>query len=417
MKKYKVSTAIILDTRRAKKTAIIPGTRQTEKMNVYPVKIRLTYKGDRQYYNIGYDMTEEEFALVEEGKGKYHEKKIKFGDIESEAKAVIDSIADFSFDEFKKKFFDDTNTADIFSMFRKRIKDMEDAGRPSTAASLQSTLGSLEMFHKHPTLLFDRITPKKLEDYEQYLRDQDKKDGTIALYQNNIKRVFNYAIDKGIVKKEKYPFGRNLYEVPQGDTFKRALIKADVLKIRHYNALPGSPEEYYRDLWMFSYLCNGMNLADIARLKYKNIIDGTIVFYRKKTERKVKKSKKMPIIIEISDEIQEIMDRWGSLPVQPETYIFNILRKGLTPAEEWRILLTVTAGLNRNIKRIAKNVGIKVEVTMYSARHSFASVLKLSGESTSYISEALGHQDLAQTEVYLSSFDRKQRRRAQKKLL
>ena len=279
-------------------------------------------------------MTEEEFALVEEGKGKYRDQQIKFAEIEKEAKDIISGLTDFTFETFKKKFFDDTDTGDMFSIFRKRIKDMNAAGRPSTAASLQSTLNSLEAFHKHPTLPFTRVTVNMLTDYERELREQGKKDGSIAMYQHNIMRVFNYAIREGIATKDSYPFGRDLYQVPRGDTFKRALIKSDVLKIHNYKPLAGSPEEYYRDLWMFSYLCNGMNLADIARLKYKNIIDGTIVFYRKKIENKVKKKK--PIIIEISPEVQGIVDRWGNQPAQPDTYIFNILRKGLSPAQEFR---------------------------------------------------------------------------------
>ena len=36
--------------------------------------------------------------------------------------------------------------------------------------------------------------------------------------------------------------------------------------------------EYWRDLWMFAYLCNGINFRDMLFLKYKNIIDEEIVF-------------------------------------------------------------------------------------------------------------------------------------------
>lgn len=406
MKKYKVTTAIVLDTRRVKKD------------DVYPVKIRLTYKGQRQYYNIGYDMTEADFALTMEGKSKFKDKFLKFTAIETEAKDVINSITDFSFDQFKKKFFDDISTDDFFGTIKLRIKQMELDDRQSTADSLRSTLRSVEEFYPYNKLPFGRITVKMLKEYEQHLRKKGKKDGTICLYQRNIRRVFNYAIHNGDVLEDIYPFGNEddgKYEIPEGDVFKRALPKTEVLKIHNYKALPGSPEEYYRDFWMFSYLANGMNLADIARLTYGSIIDDKIVFYRKKIDRKVKRKK--PIIIEVIPEVQDIIDRWGNQQTRPDTYIFNILRKGLTPAEELATVKQATKQLNKYIGRIAASVGIKGKVTSYSARHSFAQVMKLSGESVSFISEALGHQNLSTTEIYLSSFDSKHRRRAQKKLL
>ena len=53
----------------------------------------------------------------------------------------------------------------------------------------------------------------------------------------------------------------------------------------------------------------------------------------------------------------------------------------------------------------------------YCGRHSFASVLKKSGVNIALISEALGHSDLATTQIYLDSFDNEQVDEAMKNLL
>ena len=53
----------------------------------------------------------------------------------------------------------------------------------------------------------------------------------------------------------------------------------------------------------------------------------------------------------------------------------------------------------------------------YTARHSFASVLKKSGVNIALISEALGHSDLTTTQIYLDSFDNEQIDNAMKNLL
>jgi site-specific recombinase XerD len=54
---------------------------------------------------------------------------------------------------------------------------------------------------------------------------------------------------------------------------------------------------------------------------------------------------------------------------------------------------------------ISIETGIEDHVTTYSARHSFSTVLKRSGASVEFISEALGHTDVRTTESYLDSFE------------
>lgn len=57
------------------------------------------------------------------------------------------------------------------------------------------------------------------------------------------------------------------------------------------------------------------------------------------------------------------------------------------------------------MKNIGRQLGVDKNLTTYVARHSFSTVLKRSGVSTEYISEALGHQNLKTTESYLGSFE------------
>ena len=61
--------------------------------------------------------------------------------------------------------------------------------------------------------------------------------------------------------------------------------------------------------------------------------------------------------------------------------------------------------MNEVLRILGKRLGIEANITTYVARHSFASVLKKSGVNIALISEALGHSDLATTQIYLDSFD------------
>lgn len=50
-------------------------------------------------------------------------------------------------------------------------------------------------------------------------------------------------------------------------------------------------------------------------------------------------------------------------------------------------------------------VGIKIPLTMYVARHSWASAAKSKGIPLSVISEGMGHDSEATTQIYLASLD------------
>ena len=75
------------------------------------------------------------------------------------------------------------------------------------------------------------------------------------------------------------------------------------------------------------------------------------------------------------------------------------------------------AKINKELKLLASELEIDADVTTYVARHSFASILKNTGVNIALISQALGHQDIKTTELYLSKFDDKQMDEAMSNLL
>ncbi|MDK2978982.1 MAG: integrase/recombinase XerD [Bacteroidales bacterium] len=409
----KVTTGIILDTRRKKED----GT--------YPVKLRLTQKGKRKYFSIdsktlSYSFTKREFETImkPDSRGKNKDYRLSFNNIEKTAAKIIENMPVFTFDGFKKAFQNKGNNKDVFSFFTTYIEDLKKEGRINYASTYETTLKTLKNYHKKKEFLFNDLTAKYLKNFELYLKADSKSVTTIAIHMRNIRRIYNLAIKQGAVKLELYPFGdrdSEKYQIPESQNIKKALSKDHIRKIMRYKPLEGTPEHFYRDLWVFSYLCNGMNMADILRLKYSNIDNDNILFIRHKTSRK---RKNKPIQVSMLPQAKKIIERWGTKPVFSSNYIFSILTDGLTPEQEVKKIKQETKQANKYIKRIANDkLNLGVKISTYTARHSFASILKLSGENVSFISEAMGHSDLKTTENYLSSFDDKQRKKAAKKLL
>ena len=79
-----------------------------------------------------------------------------------------------------------------------------------------------------------------------------------------------------------------------------------------------------------------------------------------------------------------------------------------TAIEAKAITRDVVKRINKRMKLIGEELGIG-NITTYTARHSYATVLKRSGVNISYRSESLGHTDLRTTEAYLASFEKEER--------
>ena len=140
----------------------------------------------------------------------------------------------------------------------------------------------------------------------------------------------------------------------------------------------------------------------MARLKYSNIDGDKIILVRAKTSDRVQEQTSINIPITLN--IQSIIDRWGIKPALPDQYVFDILKDGMTPQDEYRAVRQAYQTINKNMTRICKQLEID-RATTYTARHSFATVLKRSGASIEFISESLGHKSKQTTMNYLADFE------------
>nr|WKN35060.1 site-specific integrase [Tunicatimonas sp. TK19036] len=389
-----VTTAIILDTRRPIKDGN------------YPIKLRVTYQRKQKYYPLDESLSEEDFLKIQGSKprGKYKDYQLEFNGKENHANEIIKSMPSFTFEEFEKQFLNKkVSSKDVFSLYERYIQNLSKEGRAGTASSYQCSLSSIRTFVRKKKLAFAKVNPDFLHDYERWMISKGSSNTTIGIYLRSLRTILNLAIEEGLFSQEDYPFGKRKYQIPAGRNVKKALTLEDIQKIFDYDPQTDA-EARARDLWLFSYLCNGINMKDIARLKYQNVDNEKITFIRAKTERTSKKNLK-PVVAILTLEAKGIIERWGNKPTNPNTYVFDILINGLTPEKELARVKQATKTINKYIKRIAKAIGIEKEVSTYTARHSFSTVLKRSGVPIEFISESLGHHDIRTTEHYLDSFE------------
>lgn len=411
--------------------SIIIDTRRPNKEKLFAVCLRITFNKKRAYYRMKYPaalpkelkgnegktiyLSEDDFAKIFKvnSKGVSALFRKMFDIFIAEAASVISKIQPFDFKEFESNYFHQSDENDLFAQLRRRIKDLREEGRIGTAVTFETTLKSLETFHNKPSLKFEEVNVAFLKNYQNWMIEKGKARTTVGIYLRNVRTLFNASDIEGL----KYPFGKKggLFNIPTGSNTKKALTINQVAQIAAFKPLPGTWEERARDYWLFSYLGNGMNIRDVARLKYSNIQDDVITFVRAKTAASSEKEIKIEIII--TEKIGRILDKWGNKPALPDEYIFPIFKKGMTPDEQYKASQQAIQNINHNMLKIAQQLEIDSKITTYAARHSFATVLKNSGASVGFIQEALGHTSPQTTQSYLAAFDTDKKREYAGKLL
>ena len=276
----------------------------------------------------------------------------------------------------------------------------------------KSSYNSLKVFTNDTLdIPFSAIDITWLNKYERWLRSKGNEETTMSLMFRTLRSTYNKAIKAKCARKSEYPFDEfkiNKFDV---STQKRAIAKTEVLKFTK-DVRPIGKRQYIqlsKDIFMFSYLCGGINFTDIANLTKANIIEGKRLHYiRQKTGKLIK--------IGLSEEAMKIIERYAT---ESKGYLFPILNANLhkTPLQKQNRIHKILGKVNINLKLIAAQLGVEANLTTYVARHSFASVLKKSGVNIALISEALGHSDIATTQIYLDSFDNEQIDAAMKNLL
>jgi integrase/recombinase XerD len=400
-----------------------------KKNGKYPIKIRVIWQRKFYFYQTGVDLTEDEFK-------DYHSRKDlrkQFDDIiyylNKADKIVKDLGRNFSWKEFDALYYNRKSTAiqinnhsqsiNIVTHLEDYAKKLFGEGSIKTSKGYTTTANHLKEYLKKEgdCLLFSDITPEFLNLLEKHFLSSKMKlsYSSIGVYMRNIRTVFNQAISEKIISTELYPFGKGKYVPPSSKKAKKALSLEVIEKI--YNYEPDNPKEAWaKDLWLFAYFANGLNVKDIAFLRYENIKAGVLSFIRAKTEHSSKDNIKTIEVI-ITEDIQRIINKWGRKPPRPKSFIFDILHPNdLSDVQIYRDVNQAVRTINKYMKRIANDLKLERVPTTNFARHSFSTVLKRAGVPIEMISEQLGHSSIKTTEIYLGSFESDQKREITKYL-
>jgi len=385
----------------------------------YPVKLEVYFKGIKKRYDLKTYFSLEDWEKMNSPKLKDSDLKKSKSSLElgkSKATKIIDDLKnDFSFSSFEQLFFNKphkkTNLKeDVYAYFEKHIKNLQKNEQYGYAESFNSTLTNLRVFSTK--LSFKNLTPDKLYEFENsmVLNDKHSSAATIAIYMRNIRRIYNLAIDEGIVKREDYPFGqqsKKKYQIREGRNFKKALGEDVIKRICEYKTY-SDEQERARDIWIFSFVCNGMNLTDICRLKYENINSEFFYFERRKIDGRQRKH--VPIEVYLIDKAKEIIAKWGNKTEDSNDFIFPFLQNGQTEKEKRKIVKNLTRSINYYTKKIGIDLKLNINLTSGVSRHSYCTILRYHGVPDTEIGESVGHTSPKTTSNYFAQFNQERKK-------
>ena len=295
----------------------------------------------------------------------------------------------------------------LLPFMRNITEELLAEGRERTAETYMSTLRSFKEFMNGKDIAIGNITCDTTKRYEQFLRQKGLSLNTVSFYMRVLRAVYNKAVTKGKAIDIK-PF-RNVY-TGIAKTRKRALT-IEALRAMKRLEPKSDAMAFARDMFMFSLYTRGMSFADMAALRHSNIRNGELVYTRKKTGQRirVKWEKCMQDIVERhysrhKEKVPGNDDFLLPIAVDPKT---GRLRR--YKSVQWKV--------NYQLKNIAAILGITNGITMYAARHSWASMAKNMNIPLYVISDSMGHHSQNTTLIYLDTIDSEVIDRANMKII
>ena len=278
----------------------------------------------------------------------------------------------------------------LFNFMQGIIVRLQQLGKQRTSETYRAALRSFMQFREGKDIPLEEIDADLMLTYEAHLRNKGLARNSTSFYMRILRAVYNRAVEKGVTVNRN-PFKQVYTGVDK--TVKRAIHLKAIKQIKNLDLTMQPSLEFARDMFLFSFYTRGMSFIDIAYLRKRDLANGVLTYRRRKTGQQ--------LLIRWEKCMQEIVKKYGTPTDSP--YLLPIITApGNAERAQYQTMLHC---VNNCLKKIATLAAIPVQLTMYVARHSWASAAKSKNIPISVISEGMGHDSEMTTQIYLASLD------------
>ena len=293
-----------------------------------------------------------------------------------------------------------TKETSLFSFMHSVIIQLRQLGKIRTSETYTATLKSFMEFREEHDVPLDGVNSDLMLLYEAHLKAKGVRMNTTSFYMRILRAVYNRAVEKELTP-QKYPF-RHVY-TGVDKTVKRAVPVKVIKALKELNLSMKSSLDFARDMFMFSFYTRGMSFVDMAYLKKTDLQNGILTYCRRKTGQR--------LTVKWEKCMEEIIKKY---PSNSSTYLLPIIKEQGNERKQYDNALHL---VNYRLKDLSGMLKLQRPLTMYVARHSWASVAKVRNVPLSVISEGMGHDSEKTTQIYLASLEASVVDKANKRIL
>lgn len=303
--------------------------------------------------------------------------------------SILDNKAStYSAQDVVSMFFTPVTILGVGSFIRNLINELKKIGKESAAKRLDKILNSLLRYTDGNEVTWKDLTSTFILGYETFMIKRGLCRNSTSFYMRNLRSIVNRAIGQGI-EVPNHPFKYVYMGVDK--TVKKAISLDTIRMIRDVD-LNGNPElDFARNVFMFAFYTRGMSFIDIAFLKKSNLQNDVLTYSRRKTRQQ--------LMVKIEPETRKVIERLGK---SKTSFLLPIITEEKNIERQYE---NAYYRVNRNIRKVGEMLGLQTKLTLYVARHTWASIAHANNVALSTISRAMGHDSEKTTIIYLQTLD------------
>lgn len=354
----------------------------------YPVKLCVTFGGQRAYISTGVDLDNNQWnghcVVRSENRSLYNQLlDLKRAEVERavlglECRGFSKVASPAALKDLLERQLSGRFQASTYLVRDGFAEKMTSLGDSSTVSMYADTLKAISKYDDIDHLVMSDIDYRWLCGFEAHLRSLGNKVNSIAIDMRNIRAVFNHLMTLGDIEMDSYPFRK--YKIRTEATRKRAITVEQIRMIRDW---PDGPMKRYADIFMLIFYLCGINIVDLCSLT-EITPDGRIEYRRAKTGRIYS--------IKVEPEAAAIIEKYRG-----KKYLVDIFDRRKSCDHK-----SFTSRMNGYLKRMIPGL------STYGARHSFATICAELDIPVETIAAALGHSyGSSTTAIYIKPNQRK----------
>lgn len=340
----------------------------------FPLKFKIARKDAAIYIGTGYELKEEDWDEKNEKVKNLPERKNinmkltkKYLAINWKIERLQEEGKMRTFTNKKLALYLQNEESEDISMqmlFKTQMQELASSKeKASTKVVYKTTESKLKEFYDYETLRIDEIDVAWLNGFSSKLKAQGNKINSIATRLRNIRTVLNFARKKGLLKE----FVFDMYSIKEEDTPKRSLTVDELRKL--YKAELSPVHSKHRDIFFLVFFLMGINFVDLASVT--SIEDGRLKYRRSKTGTLYD--------VKVEPEALAIIEKYKG-----KDSIINVF-DGIKKHNYY------TSSIDKALKKISTKLELP-PISVYWARHTFATIAYELGISIDVIADCLGHK-------------------------